>query len=1142
MKKIVLSVTAVMLAIAASAVTYMSVKTVDGQEVKYDVDNVKQVDYEKDATTSTRYMRTKTADGKVDNYDVEKVVEVNYGDVNITTDTAGTVAQGVNVSGSVDGYTYVDLGLPSKLLWATYNVGATKPSETGDFFSWGETAPKKDYRWVTYKWCEGTAKSMTKYCHSSSYGTVDNKRRLDPEDDAATANWKENWRMPTLAEQQELLNGCNWKWMENFHGTGVAGYLGTSKVNGRTIFFPTVGYCEGTEHVPDASHACWSSTTNNDIVSEADIIYYPNQTTMKIAYSHRYYGRAVRAVSDAVHVKKETYVVNFYALDSTLIESQEVKMEKSAKAPDAPVLDGYKFIGWSEDFSRVVKDLNVYAQYTYDQGVSVDGEVGKYTYVDLGLPSGLKWATYNVGATKPSETGNYYAWGETTPKKDYSCSTYKWCTVDENGEFVALTKYCTDSEYGALDNKKELDAEDDAAVVNWGHDWRLPTPEEVEELFQNSKKTWTNDFNGTGVAGLICTSKANNNTLFFPAVGYCDSDSISKMGDLGRYWTSSLYDNYDRNAHFFRTVDASIAQGEVSRYMGLAVRAVILVHWTVNFYGPDNTLIESKIVEDGKEAVAPKAPDLDGYEFIGWSDYSFAQAKRDLNIYARYKEKSTFDVAEQGVLASGKVGDYAYVDLGLPSGMRWATCNMGASKPAEYGDYYAWGETAVEEDHNYTRETYKWDTVNPKSDTDVKLLKYCDMSSHGIVDDKLELDPEDDAAIVNYGEGWRMPSDKEMKELCDGCTWFWTSDFHATGVAGCVGISKFNGNIIFFPAAGYYGQAYKYDKLSDIKLQNGGEYGVYWSSSLPSSSPWYPHHLELDEKGIKVDIGARYLGVPIRPVVAQQFTVNFYTMDSTLIESQQVAGGMAAVAPQAPNVEGYNFIGWNEDFAKVLKDLNVYAQYEKKLVTVSGKVGDYPYVDLGLKSGLKWASYNVGATTLTEIGSYFSWGETQEKEGYDWSNYKYGSMSAITKYSTTDFNFNVNDGKTVLEAADDVASATWGSTWRMPTKAEMEELIAGCDWKWVENYDGCGKGEWGILGTSKANGNIIYLHNAEAKGSEYEIYSGGHYWTSTLHESSDPTDAVCLLFGDWLYGSEDYGPVVKTSSRSYGCSVRAVSK
>ena len=101
-----------------------------------------------------------------------------------------------------------------------------------------------------------------------------------------------------------------------------------------------------------------------------------------------------------------------------------------------------------------------------------------HEYVDLGLPSGIKWATCNVGATTPEEYGDYFAWGETQPKDYYDWSTYKYC----NGDEYSITKYCTRSTYGTVDIKTTLELSDDAARVNWGGKWRMPTIEEQKEL------------------------------------------------------------------------------------------------------------------------------------------------------------------------------------------------------------------------------------------------------------------------------------------------------------------------------------------------------------------------------------------------------------------------------------------------------------------------------------------------------------------------------------------------------------------------------------------------------------------------------------------------------------------------------------
>ena len=140
-------------------------------------------------------------------------------------------------SPSDDGREYVDLGLPSGTLWATMNVGATRPEEFGDYFAWGETAPKDEYTWENYKWCNGNQWELTKYCMVSDKGYngfVDDKAELDPEDDAAYVNWGPLWRMPTYEQACELLDNCT---SQLTYRNDIYGVLVTGP-NGNTLFFP----------------------------------------------------------------------------------------------------------------------------------------------------------------------------------------------------------------------------------------------------------------------------------------------------------------------------------------------------------------------------------------------------------------------------------------------------------------------------------------------------------------------------------------------------------------------------------------------------------------------------------------------------------------------------------------------------------------------------------------------------------------------------------------------------------------------------------------------------------------------------------------------------------------------------------------
>ena len=167
-----------------------------------------------------------------------------------------------------------------------------------------------------------------------------------------------------------------------------------------------------------------------------------------------------------------------------------------------------------------------------------------HEYVDLDLPSGTLWATMNIGANSPEEYGDYFAWGETTPKDVYNWSTYKWC----NGDYALLTKYCTNSSYGYngfTDGKTELDPEDDAATANWGEEWRMPSKDQIQELINNCTTEWTTV---NGVNGRLFTSNHNGASLFLPAAGYRWDSSLDDGGTYGGYWSRTLDSSYPDDA------------------------------------------------------------------------------------------------------------------------------------------------------------------------------------------------------------------------------------------------------------------------------------------------------------------------------------------------------------------------------------------------------------------------------------------------------------------------------------------------------------------------------------------------------------------------------------------------------------------
>lgn len=239
---------------------------------------------------------------------------------------------------------------------------------------------------------------------------------------------------------------------------------------------------------------------------------------------------------------------------------------KTIYVPTEECLDTYKNATWWTSYKWKMKWINEFVP-----------TIPVPEAVDLGLPSGLKWASFNVGASAPEEYGDYYAWGDTETRSYYSWSTYKFRTSGDNGQNIKLSKYNTNSSYGTVDNKTVLAPEDDVAQVKLGGGWRMPTFAEWTELWSKCANTWTDNYNGTGVKGIIVTGK-NGNSIFLPAAGYRWDTSLDSAGSTGYYWSSSLYTSNPSSAWI---ADCSSSNNSLSidygfgRCFGRSVRPVV---------------------------------------------------------------------------------------------------------------------------------------------------------------------------------------------------------------------------------------------------------------------------------------------------------------------------------------------------------------------------------------------------------------------------------------------------------------------------------------------------------------------------------------------------------------------------------------
>lgn len=424
----------------------------------------------------------------------------------------------------------------------------------------------------------------------------------------------------------------------------------------------------------------------------------------------------------------------------------------------------------------------------------------------------------------------------------------------------------------------------------------------------------------------------------------------------------------------------------------------------------------------------------------------------------------------------GSTDKVEYVDLGLPSGNLWAKCNLGASAPEAYGDYYAWGE--VEPKQVYTNSNHKWYKEGAPS---LGFTKYNNE------DGKLSLEDEDDAVIQKLGNGWRTPTLADFRELTNQ-KYTTIEKTTLNGVAGYQITSKRNKKSIFIPFAGF-----KNDKPQTREISSSESVAICMTNQRRIDNQVFNcWTFAFEQDRIRRYGKRRYDGISIRPV-------------------------------KGPGVPVPN-----------------------------------DCVDLGLASGLLWAKYNMGATEPTDRGNYYAWGETSTKKKYNGSSYKhfktddYANVKKIYKY-------NEGDGKEVLDLEDDAARANLGVGYRIPTKADWEELLDDCKWEAVTvtlpiELDPAQKksvARWKVTGP---NGNYIILpatggvkRTGVYFGYEYFDYDT-FYTTANLYpeESLDGEkyeDAVALTWP--IYAEETSSgsieePSFRSTYRPYGVVVRPV--
>ena len=448
--------------------------------------------------------------------------------------------------------------------------------------------------------------------------------------------------------------------------------------------------------------------------------------------------------------------------------------------------------------------------------------------------NGPYWATTNIGAESPEDYGYYFWWGDTVGYRRVDDS---WVASDGSSSNFSFGGFGKQLTYGkdvaTLQSEGWITAdgvlapENDAAQVQWGGGWRMPTDAEFSALIKNCTTTWTTR---NGVSGRLVTGKGAyaDRCIFLPAAGGGWFSSHNSSGSYGDYWSSTPNSDDSDVAWCLCFGSSGLYRGDGIRYRGQSVRPVqgfesSVVTYTITYSPGANG--------SGAEQTATKTHDValtlksaiytrDGYTQTGWATSDGGAKTYDLG--APYAANSAvtlypFWAMESATDAHNKVQLWE-------NGPYWATTNIGADNPEDYGYYFWWGDTV-----GYKREDDEWVATDGSSsnfsfgsdNTPTYGKDVATLQNEGWITADSVLAPEHDAAHVHWGGNWRMPTDAEFSALINNCTTTWTT---RNGVYGrlVTGKGAYADRCIFLPAAGYGG---------DSVLYGPGSSGDYWSST-----------------------------------------------------------------------------------------------------------------------------------------------------------------------------------------------------------------------------------------------------------------------------------------------------------------------
>ena len=958
------------------------------------------------------------------------------------------------------GIVMVDLGLTSGTKWANVNMGAWRIKDHGDFYGWGETTTKDVFTEAGYKYFDSELQH---------YRDLSSNISANDTTDVANKFLKGLWRMAGDEEWNELRQQCTWTRDTVAH---IPGYRVKSNVNSNSIFLPSnyytvderdanYDYSTNEEGGQNQNHDdevtklgyYWSSnrSANYRQAREFNFDVSANSADPSIADNARWRGNAIRPVArpfvdgvtfyfrtESTDWRYQKDSVNFYSAVLNLPANYETgfvigttpELTVTTSGVEIikarPTKDGSgNYVGTIEHNTRNDGTYYYRAYIKSDTGTYWHADSKQFGFTDVDLGVGIQWANINVDAATPEEMGL-------------------------NG---ALTgKYA-----GA-----------DPAYVEFGGVWRMPTEAEKQQLLDNC--SWTQET----IYG-VKVWKVTNNTDDSKFI-YLTSNDPTDWGYRGVMESNVTFD--DENKVYLRTDSTNWRAG----YSNSDLFATLVGAETVL-----NDLQERGFVIGTSEDVKVDENMTDSIHSSKYSSSAFQGKLKTLPVgtyyyraYVKYGDNYYYapNALQMGI---------DFVDLGLPSGVKWANVNIGSTIASDTGDHYAWGETA--EKDSYTYDNYAHHTSTGYTDIGA------DISSNATYD----------VATLKI-EGTRLPSETEVQELISNCTW---TKETLNGVDGYRVTG--GGNSIFLPADYYW------SSTQGAAISNAQRLNV-----LPTETAG----------SYFVGAAERYLGHMVRPVSSMIATTS--PTDITTTSAQ--LNGIVNISDFSDVTEvGFE---WSRssamaNAAKVTVEVSTSGAYHTTIsdltegnmyyyrayviksngntsVTYRGAIkafstksteGTTPMaINLGLS--VKWADRNVGAKLPEIDGDYYAWGDLDTQLNY----------TAVTYRHATGNNDNATYhyiGSNISATEWDISNRKFNGCWRMPTLAEIEELMSNCTWTWKSKEDV--PGYW--VENAVTHENIFlpaagYRDNTDLNG----YRSSGRYWSSIPQGNGMTRYASSLMF------------------------------